>query len=236
MHCPGSAHPPVPWSRGWLAGSPYTATATENADEDLRSLVLGATGPGSPCVGCDRQAHGATTGAPRRDARPNPFEKPSRHAGLTPARSRHSRAHQRACLAEDLPPAACAALPFTPAYQPVSRTRATRSTPCNWLQCATGWTILEISRTLGSPAPKAATGPRSHDARGRSPRVRLGNGLVARSARQEPPASARPARRAGGQTGGQYLDRQVVDTTSPGGRALFQMMGVFAEFPRCQAW
>lgn len=29
-----------------------------------------------------------------------------------------------------------------------------------------------------------------------------------------------------------YLDRQGVDTTTPGGRALFQMMGVFAEFER----
>jgi hypothetical protein len=27
-----------------------------------------------------------------------------------------------------------------------------------------------------------------------------------------------------------YLDRQGVDTTTPGGKALFQMMGVFAEF------
>ena len=29
-----------------------------------------------------------------------------------------------------------------------------------------------------------------------------------------------------------YLDRQGVDTTTPGGKALFQMMGVFAEFER----
>jgi DNA invertase Pin-like site-specific DNA recombinase len=29
-----------------------------------------------------------------------------------------------------------------------------------------------------------------------------------------------------------YLHQQAVDTTSPGGRALFQMMGVFAEFER----
>ncbi len=29
-----------------------------------------------------------------------------------------------------------------------------------------------------------------------------------------------------------YLDRQGVDTTTPSGRALFQMMGVFAEFER----
>lgn len=29
-----------------------------------------------------------------------------------------------------------------------------------------------------------------------------------------------------------YLDRQAVDTTTPSGRALFQMMGVFAEFER----
>jgi DNA invertase Pin-like site-specific DNA recombinase len=31
---------------------------------------------------------------------------------------------------------------------------------------------------------------------------------------------------------GLYLDRQGVDTTTPGGKALFQMMGVFAEFER----
>jgi DNA invertase Pin-like site-specific DNA recombinase len=31
---------------------------------------------------------------------------------------------------------------------------------------------------------------------------------------------------------GLYLDRQAVDTTSPGGRALLQMAGVFAEFER----
>ena len=29
-----------------------------------------------------------------------------------------------------------------------------------------------------------------------------------------------------------YLPQQAVDTTTPGGRALFQMMGVFAEFER----
>src|SRR5271169_888922 len=29
-----------------------------------------------------------------------------------------------------------------------------------------------------------------------------------------------------------YLDRQAVDTTTPAGRALFQMLGVFAEFER----
>ena len=29
-----------------------------------------------------------------------------------------------------------------------------------------------------------------------------------------------------------FLDRQGVDTTTPGGKALFQMMGVFAEFER----
>jgi DNA invertase Pin-like site-specific DNA recombinase len=29
-----------------------------------------------------------------------------------------------------------------------------------------------------------------------------------------------------------YLDRQGVDTTTPGGKALFQVMGVFAEFER----
>jgi DNA invertase Pin-like site-specific DNA recombinase len=29
-----------------------------------------------------------------------------------------------------------------------------------------------------------------------------------------------------------YLDRQGVDTTTPGGKTLFQMMGVFAEFER----
>ena len=29
-----------------------------------------------------------------------------------------------------------------------------------------------------------------------------------------------------------YLDRQGIDTTTPGGKALFQMMGVFAEFER----
>jgi DNA invertase Pin-like site-specific DNA recombinase len=29
-----------------------------------------------------------------------------------------------------------------------------------------------------------------------------------------------------------YLHRQAVDTTTPGGKALFQMMGVFAEFER----
>ena len=29
-----------------------------------------------------------------------------------------------------------------------------------------------------------------------------------------------------------YLHQQGVDTTTPGGRALFQMMGVFAEFER----
>ena len=29
-----------------------------------------------------------------------------------------------------------------------------------------------------------------------------------------------------------YLDRQGVDTTTPGGKALFQIMGVFAEFER----
>jgi DNA invertase Pin-like site-specific DNA recombinase len=29
-----------------------------------------------------------------------------------------------------------------------------------------------------------------------------------------------------------YIDRQGVDTTTPGGKALFQMMGVFAEFER----
>jgi hypothetical protein len=31
---------------------------------------------------------------------------------------------------------------------------------------------------------------------------------------------------------GLYLDRQAVDTTSPGARALLQMAGVFAEFER----
>src|SRR5580704_7371841 len=31
---------------------------------------------------------------------------------------------------------------------------------------------------------------------------------------------------------GLYLDRQAVDTTTPAGRALFQMLGVFAEFER----
>lgn len=29
-----------------------------------------------------------------------------------------------------------------------------------------------------------------------------------------------------------YLHKQGVDTTTPGGKALFQMMGVFAEFER----
>jgi DNA invertase Pin-like site-specific DNA recombinase len=29
-----------------------------------------------------------------------------------------------------------------------------------------------------------------------------------------------------------YLERQAVDTTKPAGRALFQMLGVFAEFER----
>ena len=29
-----------------------------------------------------------------------------------------------------------------------------------------------------------------------------------------------------------YLHQQAVDTTTPGGRALFQMMGAFAEFER----
>ena len=29
-----------------------------------------------------------------------------------------------------------------------------------------------------------------------------------------------------------YLDRQGIDTTTPGGKAMFQMMGVFAEFER----
>ena len=29
-----------------------------------------------------------------------------------------------------------------------------------------------------------------------------------------------------------YLERQAVDTTTPAGRALFQMLGVFAEFER----
>jgi DNA invertase Pin-like site-specific DNA recombinase len=29
-----------------------------------------------------------------------------------------------------------------------------------------------------------------------------------------------------------YLDRQAIDTTTPAGRALFQMLGVFAEFER----
>ena len=29
-----------------------------------------------------------------------------------------------------------------------------------------------------------------------------------------------------------YLDRQAVDTTTPAGKALFQMLGVFAEFRR----
>ncbi len=29
-----------------------------------------------------------------------------------------------------------------------------------------------------------------------------------------------------------YLDRQGIDTTTPGGKALYQMMGVFAEFER----
>jgi DNA invertase Pin-like site-specific DNA recombinase len=29
-----------------------------------------------------------------------------------------------------------------------------------------------------------------------------------------------------------YLDRQAVDTTTPSGRAMFQMLGVFAEFER----
>ncbi len=29
-----------------------------------------------------------------------------------------------------------------------------------------------------------------------------------------------------------YLDRQGIDTTTPAGKALFQMMGVFAEFER----
>jgi DNA invertase Pin-like site-specific DNA recombinase len=29
-----------------------------------------------------------------------------------------------------------------------------------------------------------------------------------------------------------YLDRQAVDTTTPGGRAMFGMLGVFAEFER----
>ena len=32
-----------------------------------------------------------------------------------------------------------------------------------------------------------------------------------------------------------YLERQVVDTTTPDGRALFQMLGVFAEFERATA-
>jgi DNA invertase Pin-like site-specific DNA recombinase len=30
-----------------------------------------------------------------------------------------------------------------------------------------------------------------------------------------------------------YLEQQAVDTTTPAGRALFQMLGVFAEFERC---
>jgi DNA invertase Pin-like site-specific DNA recombinase len=34
------------------------------------------------------------------------------------------------------------------------------------------------------------------------------------------------------QGGDLYLDRQGVDTTTPGGKALFQLMGVFAEFER----
>jgi DNA invertase Pin-like site-specific DNA recombinase len=29
-----------------------------------------------------------------------------------------------------------------------------------------------------------------------------------------------------------YLDRQPIDTTTPAGEALFQMLGVFAEFER----
>ena len=29
-----------------------------------------------------------------------------------------------------------------------------------------------------------------------------------------------------------YLEKQAVDTTTPAGRALFQMLGVFAEFER----
>jgi DNA invertase Pin-like site-specific DNA recombinase len=29
-----------------------------------------------------------------------------------------------------------------------------------------------------------------------------------------------------------YLDRQAIDTTTPAGKALFQMLGVFAEFER----
>jgi DNA invertase Pin-like site-specific DNA recombinase len=30
-----------------------------------------------------------------------------------------------------------------------------------------------------------------------------------------------------------YLHQQAIDTTTPAGRAMFQMLGVFAEFERC---
>jgi Resolvase, N terminal domain len=59
---------------------------------------------------------------------------------------------------------------------------------------------------------------------------RRGRGLVGRPARAVAAGPGRTPRRASGVD--LYLDRQAVDTTTPAGKALFQMLGVFAEFER----
>jgi hypothetical protein len=68
---------------------------------------------------------------------------------------------------------------------------------------------------------------------GRSPaQVRCGDGVERGPARAIAPGLVAFLGEVHAQGVDLYLDRQGVDTTTPGGKALFQMMGVFAEFER----
>jgi DNA invertase Pin-like site-specific DNA recombinase len=64
-------------------------------------------------------------------------------------------------------------------------------------------------------------------------RLRGGDhGMVGRSARALTPRPHRVSLQIHAKGGELYLHQQGIDTTTPSGKAMFQMMGVFADFER----
>ena len=115
------------------------------------------------------------------------------------------------------------------------RPRPTRNASCARSPAAWAAISSRSTRTTASAAPRVATSARRSIRCAVMPRagIRHGHGVVGRSAWPQPAGSWSAflselhALRID-----LFLHQQGLDTTTPAGKAMFQMMGVFAEFER----
>ena len=95
------------------------------------------------------------------------------------------------------------------------------------------WEMVACSRTKASRCQGRDSAPaRQAIAGGRQERVRYGCCMVRRSYRAIVDRSVGTLQELHSKHVDLYLHQQGIDTTTPSGKAMFQMMGVFAEFER----